>query len=118
MARIRAFPSSYTAKPAERATDKGRMTTAAQRELQARISWTLARIGEVANQGRDEGWLHGRATNPIDSDACRDLVDVEAETAMRTAVSRLGLSEVELDVLWLLACVELEPHAAHAAQAL
>ncbi len=88
-------------------------------ELKARIRWTLARIGEIVNAGRDDGWLTGRQLDVADSDGCLEvLASHSGVTPMRLLASRLKLRAVEVDMLWLLACVELDPHVAHAAQVL
>ncbi|MDQ3300352.1 MAG: ATP-binding protein [Myxococcota bacterium] len=86
-------------------------------ELSARKAWALARLGELVNAGRAAGWLAGK---PIDG--VRDP-DVLAEpparsTPMQTLQAQLRLSAIELDLLWLLVCVELEPALAAAAQLL
>lgn len=92
----------------------------AQLELDARIAWTLARIGETVNAGRDAGWLPGRRLEVGDSDACLEAIAaIDGEpTPIQRIASRLALRDLEVDALWLLACVELDPHVAHAAQAL
>ena len=89
-------------------------------ELQIRIRWTLARIAELMNEGRGNGWLAG-APIPIGVDSSQLLAAarIAAEhTPMTILGRRLALSATELDVLWLLACVELDPAAACAAHQL
>ncbi len=95
------------------------MTLHADAELVARKTWTLARLGSLVNAGRATGWLIGEPLAPLpDGDAVLALVVSAEATPMRTLAIQLGLSSVEIDVLWLLACIELEPALAGAAQLL
>ena len=84
-------------------------------ELKARISWTLARIGEVVNAGRDAGWLSGQVVAVPDSDSCLDGLSKSESTPMDLFCARLELRPLEVDLLWLLACIELDPQVSHAA---
>jgi len=88
-------------------------------ELQARCHWSLALIAELVNAGRESGWLTGERTPTADTDVL--LVRATAsssDTPMRQIATRLALTKPELDLLWLLACIELDPHVAGAAQLL
>lgn len=92
----------------------------ASAELAARKGWTLARLGEFINGAREAGWV---VVDPIDTVSDPGIFKTKAnglvgDTPMRVLQARLGLSAVEMDVLWLLACIELEPALAGAAQLL
>src|SRR4051812_16181606 len=95
------------------------MTTDATAELAVRTRWTLARIAELLHQGREQGWLSGPAL-PTTTPSAEVLASHEStdETPMELAASRLGLTYAELDALWLLACIELDPMVACASQQL
>lgn len=91
----------------------------ALQELAVRIAWSLSRIGEVLNEARTTGWLVG---SPLES-----LVSSQTFTAtfssdptipMEVLRERFALSPVEMDALWILACTEVEPAIAAAAQML
>ncbi|MBA3538555.1 MAG: ATP-binding protein [Deltaproteobacteria bacterium] len=90
-------------------------------ELEVRCEWALARLGEIVNAGRASGWLRGDVMSAVQdaeavlSSAVREL---PGSSPMRTLATRLGLSTSEMDVLWILACVELSPLLSHAAQLL
>src|SRR5664279_3463963 len=84
-------------------------------ELARRTNWAIARIGEVVNLGRSAGWLPGQPMGSIDSSAFEAS---EAGTPMSLLASRLDLTSLEMDALWLLACVELDPHVANVVQLL
>ena len=95
------------------------MTAHAEAELVARKTWTLARMGTLINAGRRSGWIGGEPiANVSDENDVLDRLDAAEATPMRTLAIQLGLSPVEIDVLWLLACIELEPPLAGAAQLL
>ncbi|MDB4963019.1 MAG: ATPase central domain protein [Myxococcales bacterium] len=95
------------------------LATDAQAELTARTSWTLARLGELINTGRGTGWLNGEPmSNVADADEILARADAVVATPMRTLATQLSLSSVEIDVLWLLACIELAPALAAAARSL
>jgi ATP-dependent 26S proteasome regulatory subunit len=86
-------------------------------ELRIRKAWALARIGELVTVGREAGWLRGEAVEVNDaSDILAESID--EETPMRVLAARLELSESEVDVLWLLATLELDPQLAKAAHTL
>jgi hypothetical protein len=86
-----------------------------------RVAWALAALVGLVNEGRAAGWIDGV---PIEGKA--SATSVRAMIAARIAVTardlrvapvewmalRLGLDATQLDVLWLLACVELEPAVA------
>jgi len=84
-----------------------------------RVRWALSRIGEMINEARAVGWLPGQQLPDVD-DSVSLLSDLDglAETPLCIAARRLNLGRVEVDVLWLLACIELEPSLAYAAQPL
>jgi hypothetical protein len=89
--------------------------TKAVSELQRRCQWGVVLISELVNTGREQGWLSGKPSEQsIDSDSVIAASNV-ANSAMSALAMRLGLSEVELDLLWLLACIELDPHVSTAA---
>jgi hypothetical protein len=91
----------------------------AHEELIARKTWTMARLAEQVDCARAEGWLPGmRLPEASDAEAQLAALDPDARTPTRLLARRLELSDVELDVLWLLACVELEPALARAAELL
>lgn len=83
-------------------------------ELRVRTRWAIGRITECINQGRSDGWLQGA---PIASvPAIEAPADDSGTTPMRELAARLDLTEQEVDALWLLACIELDPLAACCAQ--
>ncbi len=93
-------------------------------ELSVRTRWAVARIARLVNEGREAGWLPGA---PLDDLA--DVPDALDEAAalgapppsaspMTLLQARLDLAPSELEALWLLVCVELEPVVSAAAQAL
>ena len=91
-------------------------------EFSVRKAWTLAKLGEIANRGRREGWLAGIPLDKV-PDAEELLarargIHASRPTPMQLLAARMQLSETEVDVLWLLACLELEPMLSAAAQAL
>ncbi len=95
------------------------ITSSSASELAARKGWTLARLGELVNEGREAGWLEGDLLEVTPASVFLDRVAaVTGETPMRILQSRLRLSAAEMDVLWMLACIELEPALAGAARML
>src|SRR6266496_832024 len=92
-----------------------------QTEFAARTEWALALIGELVNAGRKASWLTGK---PFAGSG--DAISVVAlaspasppKSAMRLLATRLQLSNAEIDLLWLLACIELDPCVARAADLL
>src|SRR5687767_979304 len=91
---------------------------AAVQELSARKAWALARLGELVNAGRAAGWLAGKPMDGIRDPAVFDDEAPARSTPMQTLQAQLRLSAIEMDLLWLLVCVELEPALAAAAQLL
>ncbi len=86
-------------------------------DLQNRSSWALARISALVNEGRSSGWLSGSPfAQPDLALLLGDLVP--HAKPMRLLAERLSLGAHELDVLWMLACIELEPQVARATQLL
>jgi hypothetical protein len=86
-------------------------------ELKARCRWSLALIAELVAAGRRLGWLPGEPCPVVDSDVMLASANVTgSETPMRLLAARLDLTNVEVDLLWLLACIELDPNVATAAQ--
>ncbi len=85
-------------------------------ELEARTRWALARIAELVNAGRTAAWLPGEPLADVGSADAFLALAMDQETPMRLLVRSLRLSEVAQDVLWFLACVELEPRIARAMQ--
>ncbi|HET6339160.1 MAG TPA: hypothetical protein VFG30_38335, partial [Polyangiales bacterium] len=85
-------------------------------ELAARIGWSLAKLGTLVNAGRTKGWLPGEMVEVGDPDAI--LSDVVEDSVMGALRDHLELSETEIDTLWLLACIEIEPQVARASQML
>ncbi len=84
-------------------------------ELAGRNLWALATIGQLINRGRSSGWLDGKVIeNLIDP---LELHPASAGT-MQVLAHRFDLSAAEIDVLWLLACIEVEPVVASAARVL
>lgn len=89
-------------------------------ELDLRKTWAIARLGAVISEGRAAGWLRGEPLRAVpDAAQLHRDADVAAESSpMRTLAARLALTAQEIDTLWLLACIELEPALAAASQAL
>ncbi|MBL0212544.1 MAG: ATP-binding protein [Myxococcales bacterium] len=90
-----------------------------------RIGWTRAALIELVNEGRAAGWIEGP---PIEGKA--SAASVRAAIALRMAGvqatvrvaplewlgERLALGATEVELLWLLACLELDPGVARLAQ--
>jgi len=94
---------------------------AAIAELALRKTWALARLGELVNAGRAEGWLSSEArVETADSERLLATIDAKivGESPMRLLRRRLDLSTIEMNVLWLLVAIELEPVLARGAQTL
>lgn len=68
-------------------------------ELAARKAWTLARLGELVNEGRAQGWLAGEPMEGVrDAEAARGRAQgLAGSTPMRALAARLALTEVEMD---------------------
>ena len=77
-------------------------------ELVNRKRWCLARIAELVNVGRREGWLSGAPIANVPASAAPDCAGSISERLM----TRLDLIDAEVDALWLLACVDLDPMVA------
>lgn len=92
---------------------------AVREEQERRRAWTLARMAAVVRVGRSEGWLPGDAQAiqvPCESIEIRD--DDEIRTPMQAMAVRLELSRDELNVLWVLVSIELDPAVSRVAQLL
>ena len=88
-------------------------------ELQARFDWSIGLIAELVCSARDAGWLPGEQMTSADVDVLFARVSASsAESALNQICARLGLTTSEQNLLWLLACVELDPHVAAAAHVL
>lgn len=91
-------------------------------ELSARTNWTLGRIAQLIDAGRQASWLNGGDDYPvIDGKAILAECDARlgmALTPMRALQVGLRLDNHEVDLLWSLACVELEPRLTRAIQPL
>jgi ATPase family associated with various cellular activities (AAA) len=96
-------------------------------ELEERKTWTLARLAGLVTVGRIQGWIpEDRAlpttdavrTDAVRTDAVRTRPTGDPITPMQRLARQLELSDPALDVLWLLACIEIEPSVARAAQLL
>ncbi|HEY4182343.1 MAG TPA: ATP-binding protein [Kofleriaceae bacterium] len=87
--------------------------------LADRVAWALATLATHINAARLAGWLDGAplslATSP---DVLRAEIRNRLESSSTASVSldwlgvRLGLTEAEADLLWLLAVIEIDPRAA------
>ena len=91
-------------------------------ERSMRRNWALIRIAETLGQARTEGWIDGKGALPTVK-AAAILAAGEQQlagqsTPMRALQSGLGLGTVEMDVLWMLAGIELDPSMSRAAQLL
>src|SRR5450755_3268751 len=84
-------------------------------DLRTRSSWALARIAELVSIGRANGWLSGQPFEVIDTGLVLDDAAPQS-TPMQLLATRLALTRHELDLLWMLTCIELEPQVARAAQ--
>jgi shikimate kinase/IS1 family transposase len=85
-------------------------------DLRTRSSWALSRIAELVSVGRANGWLPGQPFEIPNIDAVLHGA-AESSTSMQL-LARLALTPNELDLLWLLVCIELEPQVSRAAQQL
>ncbi len=82
----------------------------ARENLRARIEWARSRLATLLDLGRREGWLKGE---PID--LVTNPVIAHDEPMQR--LMKLGIASRQIDLLWLLACVELDPSLSRAVQA-
>jgi hypothetical protein len=90
---------------------------AATHELAVRMRWALARLGEIINEAREVGWAHGDVIPDVE--ASHELVERTDQvelTPFRRVARRLRLSATDVDLLWLLACIELDPTLSCAAR--
>ena len=90
-----------------------------------RLRWSTACIVRLVNEGRVAGWLEGA---PIAAAAKAGTLRTEIDlriaatppdlsiAPMQWLAVRLGLSDSELDLLWLLTAIELDPGVARLAQ--
>ncbi|CAN5732925.1 hypothetical protein BH11MYX3_BH11MYX3_19040 [soil metagenome] len=90
-----------------------------------RVRWANACLFDLVNKGRAAGWLEGApiAANEPAHEIRAAIGDRIAVTARDVGVApmewlgaRLGLAAPELELLWLLVCIELEPGVARLAQ--
>ena len=92
-----------------------------------RLRWSIALITRLVHRGRTEGWLAGSARPPEqlpDPDAIAASItsrlaatpQTPERMPMQWLASQLALTGHELDVLWLLASVELSPAIARLVQ--
>ncbi len=84
--------------------------------LDVRRRWTLTKLGRLINLGRSEGWLPGEIIDGVADPNEFDVADVTSPLAV--LASRVGLSNAELETLWILACTELFPDVAAGSQVL
>jgi ATP-dependent 26S proteasome regulatory subunit len=69
----------------------------------ARIRWTEAAFKRLLAQARAEGW------GPPGGEIQVAEVNVDGAGTLELLNHRLGLSELDTDALWLLACCEIDP---------
>ncbi len=97
-------------------------TTAAAFELAVRKAWTLYRLGHLVNDGRMAGWVvPGEPLEVEDASAllAKHASAIESRvTPMRMLATACGLSDLQVEILWLLASIELDPGVARIAQML
>ncbi len=84
--------------------------------LEARKDWALAKLAAVVNAGRRARWLPGDPVEGPSEDAARAALSDEAGSAMAVLEERFELGREEIDLLWLLACIEIDPALSRAAQ--
>ncbi len=87
-------------------------------ELNARKAWALATLGIAINEARAIGGLPGEQLEVADPAGFRERADRATGTAMQQLAAALELTPAAVDLLWLLACIEVEPILAGAAQVL
>ena len=88
-------------------------------ERSVRQNWAMARTARLVTLGREQGWIDGRSEVP-EVNAQAILVAGERQlvgfaTPMRALQRGLVLTAVEMDVLWMLAGIELDPRMSRAA---
>ncbi len=88
-------------------------------ELAVRKTWSLGRISELLEAGRQGGWLPLAGDAPAVLDATKLLATYGEKlqslaTPMQRLAERCKLSPREVDALWLLTCIELEPRVTRA----
>ena len=92
---------------------------AAAQELAHRLRWTLAALGQLLNEAREMGWTEGAPLVDVEDPAALRAMPDELDTIttpMQRLARALRLSATEMDALWLLACVEIEPALSCAAR--
>ena len=97
--------------------------------LEDRIRWATARLRELLVHARQRGWVEADPTAPAldgpSADGLRAAIDerltgtgLDVRTVpLEWLRLRLGLAPLELDALWLLAAIELDPGVARLAHA-
>jgi hypothetical protein len=92
--------------------------------LADRVRWSVATLDRLVQRGRAEGWLQGDAREvavapeAVAAEIAARLDGVPwAIAPMHWLAERLGLAGSELDLLWLLATMELAPAVARLARA-
>lgn len=94
------------------------MTT--KNHVAARTQWAFALIKNLVQSGRAAGWLAGPGiAGEVDSDAMAlEFASASGDTSapLDVLAQRLRLETMELDLLWLLAAIELDPMVASASQ--
>lgn len=88
-------------------------------ELAVRKTWSLGRISELLEAGKQGGWLPIAGDTPAVLDATKLLATYSEKlqgraTPMQHLAQRCKLSPREVDALWLLTCIELEPRVTRA----
>ncbi|MEJ7599861.1 MAG: AAA family ATPase [Kofleriaceae bacterium] len=78
--------------------------------LHARIRWAAACLARLVELATREGWAEGHAPSEHLGDSARFVPDPDATASTFDLLrARLDLSAAQVDALWLLACVEIEP---------
>jgi len=72
--------------------------------LRDRMVWAQAVLARAVMLARAQGWLAGDAEPIAEPPRVEDV-----QHPLSRASARLELSEIEVDALWLLACVQIEP---------
>jgi hypothetical protein len=87
-----------------------------------RIEWAISQLASLVARARREGWLAGAEMTENVSIVERRIASRISGTSpgiapMQVLAERLGLADAQLDLLWLLAAIELSPRVARLAQA-